>query len=164
MWYKLKKQKILLQVQKIGFLLELRTKKIEIRDHTIWNYNEYFHFTRISEPVYVPLTEVQKILGPKFFCLWCGARLGGSKSNTVNLILRLFLYHFLHTMSSWRQELIHNNTNNLQTPPPWWWSHLPLQLQRHGFYESTLSKWGAALRIHFPRPLSKGLVKFNKLV
>ncbi len=31
---------------------------------------------------------------------WCGARLGGSKSNAVNLILRLFLYHFLHTMSS----------------------------------------------------------------
>jgi hypothetical protein len=30
----------------------------------------------------------------------CGARLGGSKSNAVNLILRLFLYHFLHTMSS----------------------------------------------------------------
>ena len=30
----------------------------------------------------------------------CGARLGGSKSNAVNLILRLVLYHFLHTMSS----------------------------------------------------------------
>ncbi len=30
----------------------------------------------------------------------CGARLGESKSNAVNLILRLFLYHFLHTMSS----------------------------------------------------------------
>jgi hypothetical protein len=30
----------------------------------------------------------------------CGARLCGSKSNPVNLILRLFLYHFLHTMSS----------------------------------------------------------------
>ncbi len=29
----------------------------------------------------------------------CGARLSASKSNTVNLILRLFLYHFLHTMS-----------------------------------------------------------------
>ncbi len=29
----------------------------------------------------------------------CGAHLGGSKSNTINLILRLFLYHFLHTMS-----------------------------------------------------------------
>ncbi len=29
----------------------------------------------------------------------CGARLGGSKSYAVNLILRLFLYHFLHTMS-----------------------------------------------------------------
>jgi hypothetical protein len=30
----------------------------------------------------------------------CGARLGESKCNAVNLILRLFLYHFLHTMSS----------------------------------------------------------------
>jgi hypothetical protein len=29
----------------------------------------------------------------------CGARLGGSNSNAINLILRLFLYHFLHTMS-----------------------------------------------------------------
>jgi hypothetical protein len=29
----------------------------------------------------------------------CGACLGGSKSNAVNLILRLFLYHFLHMMS-----------------------------------------------------------------
>ncbi len=25
---------------------------------------------------------------------WCGARPGGSKNNAVNLILRLFLYHF----------------------------------------------------------------------
>ncbi len=31
---------------------------------------------------------------------WCGARLGGSKSNAVNLILRLFLYRLLHMMSS----------------------------------------------------------------
>jgi hypothetical protein len=31
---------------------------------------------------------------------WYGARVGGSKSNAVNLILRLFLYHILHTMSS----------------------------------------------------------------
>ncbi len=30
----------------------------------------------------------------------CGACLGGSKSNAVNLISRLCLYHFLHTMSS----------------------------------------------------------------
>ncbi len=29
-----------------------------------------------------------------------GARVGGSKINAVNLILRLFLYHILHTMSS----------------------------------------------------------------
>ncbi len=30
----------------------------------------------------------------------CDACLGESKSNAVNLILRLFLYYFLHTMSS----------------------------------------------------------------
>jgi hypothetical protein len=30
----------------------------------------------------------------------CGACLSAPKNNTVNLILRLFLYHFLHTMSS----------------------------------------------------------------
>ncbi len=29
-----------------------------------------------------------------------GARVGGPKYYAVNLILRLFLYHFLHTMSS----------------------------------------------------------------
>ncbi len=86
----------------------------------------------------------------------CGARLGGSKSNAVNLILRLFLYHFLHTMSSWHHESIHNNTNNRQTPPPWWWSRSPLQ--QRGFDESTSSEWRAALHIHFSRPLLKGLV------
>jgi hypothetical protein len=31
--------------------------------------------------------------------MWYGARVGGSKSNAVNHILRLFLYHILHTMS-----------------------------------------------------------------
>jgi hypothetical protein len=31
------------------------------------NMNEYFPFTRISEPVHVPLTKVQSFLGPKFF-------------------------------------------------------------------------------------------------
>jgi hypothetical protein len=33
-------------------------------------------------------------------CGGCGACLGGSKSNAVNLVLRLSLYHFLHMMSS----------------------------------------------------------------
>jgi hypothetical protein len=84
-----------------------------------------------------------------------------SKNNAVNLILRLFLYHILHTMSSWRHESTHNSTNNQQTPPPWWWSHLPLQ--RHGFNESTPPEGQAALRIHFLRRLLKGLVKFIKL-
>ena len=31
---------------------------------------------------------------------WYGASQCGAQSNMVNLILRLFLYHFLHTMSS----------------------------------------------------------------
>jgi hypothetical protein len=31
---------------------------------------------------------------------WYGARKGGSKSNAINLILSLFLYHILNTMSS----------------------------------------------------------------
>jgi hypothetical protein len=90
-----------------------------------------------------------------------GARMGGSKKNAVNLILRLFLYHILHTMSSWRHESIHNSTNNQQTLPPWWWSRLPLQ--RRGFNEYTPPKGQVALRIHFPRPLLEGLVKIIKL-
>ncbi len=92
---------------------------------------------------------------------WYGACMGGSKSNAVNLILRLFLYHILHTMSSLHHESIHNSTNNQQTPPPWWWSRSPLQ-QRE-FNESTPPEGRAGLRIHFPRPLLKGLVKFIKL-
>ncbi len=89
------------------------------------------------------------------------ARLGGSKINAINLILRLFLYHYLHTMSLWRHESIHNNTNKQQTPPPWWWSCLPLQ--RCGFNESTTSKWRAALLMFIPRPLLKGFGRINKL-
>ncbi len=95
-------------------------------------------------------------------CLWCGARPSESKSNAVNFILRLLLYHFLHTMSSWHHKSIHNNTNNQQTPPPWWWSRLPLQ--RRGFDESMLPDGQAALRIYFPRLTLKGLVKFNKVM
>jgi hypothetical protein len=57
---------------------------------------------------------------------------------------------------------IHNNTNNQQTPPPWWWSRLPLQLR--GFDDTMPPEWRAALRIHFLRPLLKGLVEFNKLM
>ncbi len=92
---------------------------------------------------------------------WCGACLGESKSNAVNLILRLFLYNFLHTMSSWRHKSIHNNTNNQQTPPPWWWSCSPLQ--RRGLDESTMSEWRAALLMFVPRLLSKGFGRINKL-
>jgi hypothetical protein len=90
-----------------------------------------------------------------------GACMGGPKYYAVNLILRLFLYHFLHTMSSWRHKSIHNNTNNQQTPPPWWWSRSPLQ--RRGFDESTPSEWQAALLMFVLRPLLKGFGRINKL-
>ncbi len=92
----------------------------------------------------------------------CGACLSASKNNTVNLILRLFLYHFLHTMSLWRHESIHHNTNNQQTPPPWWWSRSPLH--RHGFDESTPPEWRAALLMFVPRLLLKGFGRINKLM
>ncbi len=91
-----------------------------------------------------------------------GAREGGSLSNTVNLIWRLFLYHFLHTVSSWCRESIHNNTNNQQKPSPWWWRRLPLQ--QCGFYQSTPSEWWVALRMYLPRPLAKDFVWFLKLM
>jgi hypothetical protein len=94
--------------------------------------------------------------------IWCGAHLGGSKSNALNLILRLYLYHFLHTMSWWCHESIHNNTNNQQTPPPWLWSRLPLQ--RREFNESTPSEWRAALRMFVLRPVLKGFGRINKLM
>ncbi len=98
------------------------------------------------------------IIWQNFACR-CGAHLSAAKNNTVNLILRLLLYHFLHTMSSWRHKSIHNNTNNQQTPPPWWWSRLPLQ--QSGFDESTPSEWRAALLMFVPKPLSKGFGRIN---
>ncbi len=91
----------------------------------------------------------------------CGARLSTSKSNAVNLILRLFLFHFLHTTSSWHHESIHNNTSNKQTPPLWWWSCSPLQ--RCGFDGTTLPEGWAALRMFIPRPLLKDFIEFVKL-
>jgi hypothetical protein len=87
-----------------------------------------------------------------------GASVGGQKYYAINLILRLFLYHFLHTLSS---EFIHNNTNTQRTSSTWWWSHSPLQ--RCGVNESTPPKGQAALRINFPRLVLKGLVKLIKL-
>ncbi len=91
----------------------------------------------------------------------CGASLGGTLCDIINLILRLVLYHFLHTLSSWHHESIHNNTNIQQTSPPWWWSRLPLQ--QRGFNDSMPPKGWAALRIYCPRPLSKDLNRFIKL-
>ncbi len=92
---------------------------------------------------------------------WYGACVGGSLSNAVNLILRLFLYRLLHSMSSWRHKSIHNNTNKHQSSPPWWWSRSPLK--QHGFYESTQSKGWAALPMLVPRPPSKPFSWFCKL-
>ncbi len=86
----------------------------------------------------------------------------GQNVTPHNPFLGLFLYHFLHTMSSWHHKSIHNNTNKQQTPPPWWWRYSPLQ--QCGFDESTPLEGRAALRIHFLRPLLKGLVKFNKFM
>ncbi len=93
---------------------------------------------------------------------WYGAHVGGPKYYAVNLILRLFLYHFLHTTSLWHHKPIHNNTNNQQTPPPCWWSRSPLQ--RRGFDESMPPDGRAALRIYCPRPPLKSLVKFNEVM
>jgi hypothetical protein len=87
-----------------------------------------------------------------------GARVGGPKYYAVNLILRLFLYRFLHTLSS---KSIHNNTNTQRTSPPWWWSRLPLQ--GHGFDNSMPPEGQAALHIYCPRLLLKDLNRFIKL-
>ena len=90
-----------------------------------------------------------------------GASLGGPLCDINNLILRLFLYHFLYTLSSWCHKSIHNNTNTQQTSPPWWWSRLPLQ--RCIFDDFMPPKGRAALHIYCPRPLSKDLNRFIKL-
>jgi hypothetical protein len=86
----------------------------------------------------------------------------GQNVTPHNPSLGLFLYHFLHMMSSWHHESIHNNTNNQQTPPPWWWRRSPLQ--RRGFNYTTLPEGRAALRMFVPRPLSKDFVWFIKLM
>jgi hypothetical protein len=93
--------------------------------------------------------------------VWC-TPISASKSNADNLILRLFLCHFLHMMSSWRHDSIHNNTSNKQTPPPWWWSRPPLQ--RHGFDDTTPPEGRAALRMFLPWLVSKDFVWFVKLM
>ncbi len=130
----------------------------------IFHRNDWTHLNWLvffQECLWIHHWVILQYVHPLFFC-GHGARLRGSKSYAINLILRLFLYHFVLTMSLWRNESIHNNTNNQQTPPPWWWSRSPLQ--QHGFDKSTLSEWRAALRIYFPRLLLKGLVQFNKLM
>ncbi len=86
----------------------------------------------------------------------------GQNVTPHNPSLGLCLYPFLHKMSLWHHDSIHDNTNNQQTPPPWWWSRL--HLQRHGFDESTPSLWWVALRMFVPMLLSKDFVWFIKLL
>ncbi len=86
----------------------------------------------------------------------------GQNVTPHNPSLGLFLYHFLHTMSLWRHELIHNNTNNQQTPPSWWWSRL--SLQRREFNDTMPPKGRASMRMFIPRPLLKDFVWFVKLM
>ncbi len=117
---------------------------------------QYTHITQMCDK----LTDSDNCLAFLSVHHWCGARVCGPKYYAVNLILRLFFYHFLHTMSSWRHESIHNNTNNQQTPPPWWWSRSPLQ--RRGFNKSTPSERRAVLLIFVLRPLLKGLDRLIK--
>ncbi len=93
---------------------------------------------------------------------WYGACVRGSKSNIVNLIFRLFLYHILHTMSLWHHESIYNNTINQQTPPPWWWSRSPIQ--QRGFDDTTPPEGRVALRMLVSRPLLKDCVWFVGLM
>jgi hypothetical protein len=70
--------------------------------HVLSNFILLWHIYSI---IHILSAIIYIVIDSKIHCLmcvdtWCGARLGGSKSNAINLILRLFLYHFLHTMSS----------------------------------------------------------------
>jgi hypothetical protein len=82
----------------------------------VWDYNA--QTPDISMPGYI-----KKVLKKYKHCVpsklqhcpyWYGARIGGTKSNNVNLkviIVSFFTYDELKS--------IHNNTNNQQTQPPW---------------------------------------------
>ncbi len=48
---------------------------------------------------------------------WCGASLGGTLCDIINLIVRLFPGTFLHMMSSWRHATIHHNPQKCNTYP-----------------------------------------------
>jgi hypothetical protein len=135
--------------------------------HPVWyrKYQNYFYPVQILRSCrYISISTYKMHPASAMFkfAIWCGARLSASKNNAVNLILRLFLYHFLHKMSSWCHESIHNNTNNQQTPPPWWWSRSPLQWR--GFDEFIQSEWRAAMLMFDLRPLLKGFGRINKLM
>jgi hypothetical protein len=40
--------------------------------------------------------------------MWYGASQCGAESNTLNLIVEVILYLFLHTMGLWHHKTIHN--------------------------------------------------------
>jgi hypothetical protein len=71
--------------------------------HTYKYLHTYLVRTYVCTHTYLPRTYIylptsnimEKTQGSR-----CGAPRGGSKSNAVNLILRIFLNHFLHAMSS----------------------------------------------------------------
>jgi hypothetical protein len=81
--------------EKVG---DFESKEYKIWD---WCYDEeaskvYHHKGHVMD-IYTPSLVPGYTRCPN--CWRCGACLSASKNDAVNLILRLFLYHFLHTMS-----------------------------------------------------------------
>ncbi len=96
---------------------------------------------------------------PSHPCRWCGARLGGPKSNANIPTLGLFCGTHLR-MTSYKTT--HKAQRTSQTPSPWWWSRSPLQ--RHGFDDAMLLEGWAALHTFFPRLALQGFNWFTKLM
>jgi hypothetical protein len=108
--------------------------------HQVLTYLILLFFPTILSWLLTNLAEVSHSLMRR----WYVARIGGTKNNTINLIvsnmftLRLCSGTFLHTMSL---TTTHNHITlhtTQRTSPPWWWSCLPLQ--QRGFNESTPPK------------------------
>jgi hypothetical protein len=76
--------------------------------------------------------------------------------------LGLFLNHFF-TYNGLVTSQVHPHQHKQPTKTTTMVMEL-LAFQWHGFNDTTPPEWGVALRIHFSRPLSKGLGKFNKLM
>jgi hypothetical protein len=86
----------------------------------------------------------------------------GQNVTPHNPSLGLFLYHFFTY-----DELVTSQVNPQQYKQPTNTTTMVmvrLSLQRCRFNEAMPPEGQAALRIHFLRPLLKGLVKFNKLM